>query len=91
MRVKSIVIFWYCLSFTFAWNEWIYETQWDAASPLSASTSELNWKKVWGDKPSPGAVNMTGAPRPRRGHSLLHVKTAVSLSKMTSFVILNND
>jgi hypothetical protein len=63
MRVKSVVIFWYFLSYIFAWNEWIYETQWDADSDLGASASELNWKSIWGDKPSPGAVNMTNAPR----------------------------
>ena len=72
-----------------AWNQWNYETQWTPIDPVYTVEGENTmsaeyWYKIWGNAPPqgidptnpiPGSSNKQMAPRPRRGHSLLHVKT----------------
>lgn len=72
-----------------AWNQWNYETQWVPIDPVFTVEGENTmsaeyWNKIWGTAPPqgidptnpiPGSSNAQMAPRPRRGHSLLHIKT----------------
>jgi hypothetical protein len=46
------------------WNQWIYDTLW-SNNLASAVEDEINWSNIW--------MNSSGAPRPRRGHSLVNL------------------
>ena len=73
----------------FSWSQWKYETEWVPINPIFTVNGEntMNytyWESIWGTDPPQGidpknpiapSVNDQKAPRPRRGHSLLHVKT----------------
>ena len=90
-RPLLIVFVFYCefLCPIFSWSEWKYETQWVPINPIFTVNGEntMNytyWESIWGTTPPQGIdstnpiappVNDQKAPRPRRGHSLLHVKT----------------
>jgi hypothetical protein len=53
------------------WREWLYDTQYSDISVDDAMLKKAAWEAVWTDTPPAGATNPNGAPRPRRGHSLV--------------------
>jgi hypothetical protein len=71
LLILSLVLFFGSVQ---PWQEWDYETQW-AADSAKVDDAKDAWYNVWGKYAPDGYKNSLQAPRPRRGHSLVHIVT----------------
>lgn len=73
-----------------SWSQWKYEVQWSQVETDIIPKQTIWGPQVWGVNPPPGegAYNDTigsiyGAPRPRRGHSMIIVTLAQPIDQIS--------
>lgn len=95
MRIIYIVL-WICYLHLYvnvqAWREWNYSVTWaDDPNPIEVSSKISQWAPEWDQLLTidSSSVYIDGVPRPRRGHSLVLVKSQVnSALKGHTYVVM---